>query len=238
MENQQTPKNPIDSTKNPPEDEEPQTIADDLNKPTEANSQPDAYLGKEGPKLVNLWDKLKWVVFGGATFLAIIFSFVYIAQPFKVDGESMTPTLQTGETLLVSKFPKTWASLTRSQYVPARGRIVIVKSKGALGEENYVKRVVALPGERVVIKNGKITVYNQNNPDGFNPDDKDCCRELEETSGQIDAVVPEGHIFVVGDNRVIGGSIDSRSGLGAIPASEVTGQTLMRIWPLSQFRTL
>ena len=83
-----------------------------------------------------------------------------------------------------------------------------------------IKRVIAFPGERVVVKDGVLTVYNNKYPEGFHPDDstrKNNVGPKSPTSHSGEWTVPEGSIFVAGDNRVGDNSFDSRSGLGFIP---------------------
>jgi len=162
---------------------------------------------------------------------------IWVMQPYFVDGESMMPTLNTRDTLLVNKFPQTWASITNSRYIPSRYDVVIVINPQK-PEERYVKRVIGLPGERVVLKNGVIKVYNERTPKGEDVTLPPCCQDLEPTSGGVDTVVREGHIFVVGDNRTPGGSIDSRASLGQIPSRNIVGQAVVRITPVSQIKTL
>jgi signal peptidase I len=185
-------------------------------------------------RAVSLTKKL--VIVAGLLFSILAWN-VWVMQPFFVEGDSMAPTLSTKDTLLVNKFPQTWAGITNSKYIPARFDVVIVKNP-AKPEENFVKRVVALPGERVVLKNGVIKVYNERNPKGEDVTLPPCCKDLEETTGTVDTTVREGHIFVVGDNRTIGGSIDSRSSLGQIPSRYIVGRAVTRITPISQFKFL
>lgn len=162
---------------------------------------------------------------------------VWVMQPFFVDGESMSPTLATKDTLLVNKFPQTWASLSNSRYIPSRYDVVVVINPQK-PDERYVKRVIGLPGERVVLKDGVIKVYNERTPKGEDVTLPPCCTDLATTSGTVDTVVREGHIFVVGDNREIGGSIDSRSSLGQIPSRNIVGRAVIRITPVSQIKLL
>lgn len=185
-------------------------------------------------KVISLSTKLIIVL---CILLGIVAWNIWVMQPYFVDGESMTPTLNTKDTLLVNKFPQTWARLTNTKYIPARFDVVIVENPQN-PDEKFVKRVIGLPGERVILKDGVITVYNEANPKGEDVTTPPCCSDLEETSGIVDTVIREGHIFVVGDNRPAGGSIDSRSSLGQIPSRHIIGRAVVRITPVNQIKPL
>jgi signal peptidase I len=177
------------------------------------------------------------ILIGVLLLLSIAFWNIWVMQPFFVDGESMVPTLNTKDTLLVNKFPQTWAGLSNSRYIPSRYDVVVVINPQK-PDERYVKRVIGLPGERVVLTEGVIKVYNERTPKGEDVTLPPCCKDLAKTSGTVDTVVREGHIFVVGDNREVGGSIDSRSSLGQIPSRNIIGRAILRITPVSQIKLL
>src|SRR5579871_5678974 len=94
----------------------------------------------------------------------------FVMQSYQVDGQSMETTLQNNDRLIVDKIPRTWARITHHGYVPPRGDIIIFNQSldigGGFGEKQLVKRVIGLPGERVVVDNGSITIYNQQHPQG------------------------------------------------------------------------
>jgi len=100
-------------------------------------------------------------------------------------------------------------------------------------EKQLIKRVIGLPGERVVVQDGTMTVFNDANPNGFVPD-----KTLSygsnitvPTGGNVDIVLGANEIFVSGDNRA--NSLDSRS-FGPIPVTDVVGTLAVRILPLSE----
>jgi signal peptidase I len=163
----------------------------------------------------------------------------YVFRSFNVEGPSMEKTLYTGDRLIVDRLPVTWAQLQNKQYVPNRGQIIVFKNPlFAVGnsDEYIVKRVIAFAGERVVLKDGKYTVYNNEHPDGFNPDDANHGEPGSPTSGTVDTVVPEGTIFVSGDHRQGSYSLDSRNGLGNIPLFDIVGPVSFRIYPFTAIR--
>ena len=163
----------------------------------------------------------------------------FIFRSFSVVGPSMETTLYTGDRLIVNRLPVTWAQLNNKDYIPERGQIIVFKNPHyteGMGDEYIVKRVIAFPGERVVLKNGEYTVYNSSNPDGFNPDDKNNGEPGSPTSGEIDTIVPSGELFVSGDHRQGTYSYDSRNGLGTIPFYDVVGPVSLRIFPFDKIR--
>ncbi len=174
-----------------------------------------------------------------ALFLAFI-SMAYILRAYQVDGQSMETTLHHGDRLIVWKAAKTWDNIRGKTYIPSRWDIVVFDRPQFTPNHSYsvdhlIKRAIALPGERVTIKEGVVTVYNQEHPDGFNPDaGQDYAKSFSKTTGEVDITVDEGEIFVLGDNR--NNSLDSRR-FGAIDVSHITGIAELRIAPVGSMRS-
>lgn len=152
----------------------------------------------------------------------------------------MENTLYTGDRLIVNRLAVTFAQLKNERYVPKREEIIVFKNPNfdsVIGREEYVvKRVIAFGGERVTVERGVVTVFNAENPNGFNPDE-DIMQHGDPrlpTEGEVDVVVPEGHLFVMGDNRIGDFSCDSRDCMGPIPLYDVVGPVALRIYPFSQ----
>lgn len=166
----------------------------------------------------------------------IINSFVF--RSYSVLGPSMESTLYTNDRLIVNRVPSTISHIFNQTWVPDRGNIIVFKNpqiSTGLGDEYLVKRVIGLPGERVVVEDGKITVYNNKNPNGFNPDALESGGEPgSPTSGSIDITVPDNEVFVSGDHRQNGFSYDSRNGLGTVPLYDVIGPVTIRIFPFNK----
>ena len=160
----------------------------------------------------------------------------FIFQSYEVDGPSMQTTLQNRDRLIIWKVSRTWARLTHNEYVPNRGDVIVFIKKGLYEdssgkEKQLIKRVIALPGERVTVKDGKVTVYNTEFPDGFVPDKMlPYGNAITTTEGSVELTVPAGEVFVCGDNR--SNSLDSRY-FGPIPSHDIVGQLIARILPLS-----
>ena len=167
--------------------------------------------------------------------LCVVFLlFSFITRICIVDGQSMDDTLADGQKLLV----------TRLTGEPQRGDIIVFHETGPLFNEPLVKRVIALSGEWIDIRpNGtklEVTIYDSNmeNPRILDEEYafyKD--RLAVNTSFDYPVQVPEGYIFVMGDNR--NHSTDSRSSLvGFVDSRRVLGTLILRLTPLSKFGTV
>lgn len=185
-------------------------------------------------------DEIKNIIYTVLLFilapLFALFMIIFVFQSYVVDGSSMEPTLQNGNRVFILKLPKTIDNLRGKEFVPTRHEIIVFK-KPSDTETQLIKRVIGLPGDRVVVRDGKITIYNADNPGGFDPDaNTDYGSTLEYTVGNVDIVVGENEMFVCGDNRAPGGSLDSRSGLGLVPVQNIVGRLWIRYWPMSEFK--
>jgi signal peptidase I len=152
----------------------------------------------------------------------------------------MASTLQPSDYLIISKVSYTKDLIARTfkkdvKYIPARGQIIVFHYPRD-PTEVFVKRVIGLPGDHIVIKDGKVTVFTKDKPSGFNPDAK---YEKADTQTLIDTdeTVAAGSIFVMGDNRTPGGSYDSRE-WGELESSYIIGNAVLRLLPLDQAKVL
>lgn len=156
---------------------------------------------------MNLNTKKELMSWGKALFIAFGIAFVvraFLFSPYIVEGASMEPTLHNQEKIMVNKF-----NLTDRFN---RGEIIIIKGK----EENYVKRIIGLPGDKVEMKNDKLYINGVLYKESYLSQN----RKLAEQSGSKltgdfgPITVPKNKFFVMGDNRLY--SMDSRNGLGYI----------------------
>ena len=185
-------------------------------------------------------DALGIMFFVVCVLIGTLFINAFIFRSFNVEGPSMENTLFTGDRLIVNRLPVTFAQLQNKSYVPERGQVIVFKNPQyvpGLGEEYIVKRVIAFPGERVVLKNGEFTIYDSRNLNGFNPDDQNHGEPIQPTDGEVDTIVPSGELFVAGDHRQAGYSKDSRNGLGTVPYYDIVGPVALRIFPFDRIRT-
>lgn len=160
----------------------------------------------------------------------------FVFRSYQVDGPSMQSTLQNQDKLIIWKVPRTWARLTHHAYLPKRGDIIVFSESGLsqFGQDDtkqLIKRVIGLPGDRVVVQNGAITIYNKQHPDGFQPDKSLAYgKNIPVTSGDIDITLRANQLFVCGDNRP--DSLDSRA-FGPINADQVIGKLVLRVFPIN-----
>ena len=172
--------------------------------------------------------------------LIALFLTAFVFQSYQVDGASMQTTLFNNDRLIVWKLPRSWAKITGNPYIPKRGDVIIFTQSGlsafndSVNTKQLVKRVIGLPGERVVVKDGVVTVYNKAHPEGFQPDailPYGANNHIPTTEGDMDVTLGKTKLFVCGDNR--GNSTDSRI-FGPIDADKVIGKLAIRILPLSK----
>ena len=204
-----------------------------------------------GQKYPALKDIINFLLFAGAVALGTFTLNSFIFRSYNVVGGSMENTLHSGDRVIVNRVPVSMAHLSEKEYIPERGQVIVFANGGNTSMTNcdvtttdkdqyIIKRVIAFPGERVTVENGVLTVYNSENPDGFHPDEttrkSDTDGPKKDTSGSVNTIVPEGELFVAGDNREGNNSYDSRSGLGTIPFCRVIGPVIMRIFPFTGFR--
>ena len=176
------------------------------------------------------------IVFIGAVVIGAWLINSLVFRSFSVLGPSMETTMYTGDRLIINRLPVTFEALKSRDYLPKRGHVIVFKNPNyySMNSDEYiVKRVIGLPGDRVVIGNGNVTVYNDSHPDGLNPYAES---NIPETAvvGEVDQTIRGGEIFVIGDNRSGQESLDSRNGLGTVPLKDIIGPVAFRIFPLDK----
>lgn len=183
----------------------------------------------------------------GVVLVAVAIAFLlitYVFRTYDVEGISMEPTFHNQDKLLIWKVPRTWARITGHQYVPARGDVIVFSESNLAvcsqpdSTKTLIKRVIGLPGDRVVIKNGVVTIYDKKHPHGFRPDSVMAYNKahlIHPFTLTNETVQLNSHqLFVMGDNRTV--SCDSTR-FGPINTSQVIGQVVLRMLPVSKAQT-
>ncbi|MEX2043682.1 MAG: signal peptidase I [Patescibacteria group bacterium] len=175
-----------------------------------------------------VWEVAKTIAF--IVLVAVVVR-AFLIQPFLVVGASMEPNFQNGNYLLVNQLSYTFGS-------PKRGDVVVFKAPPE-PETNYIKRIVGLPGETIRLEDGRFTILNDEQPDGFalgEPYEVEGTRTSSD-GGQTSWELGPEEYFVVGDNRLPGKSSDSRS-WGPVPEDFMIGKAWLRVYPLAEFGTV
>lgn len=173
-----------------------------------------------------LWEVVKTVAF---IILAAVIIRAFLVQPFFVQGQSMETNFHNGNYLLVNQLSYTFGS-------PQRGDVVVFKAPPQ-PDENYIKRIIGLPGETVELRDGKVVVYNAEHRDGvvldesgYEPESVNTQTESSESRWELGS----DQYFVLGDNREPGKSSDSRA-WGPLDKKMLVGKAWLRVYPLAQF---
>ena len=190
-----------------------------------------------------------------AVVIAILIKY-FVGTPTIVKQTSMWPTLEQNDRLILNRLPRTFGEMPeRGDIITfeapsnnATGLIAeeidnpIAKYDNEpttwwgkftyhvleIGKESYIKRVIALPGEHIEIKDGKVYINGEELDEPYLTDDV-----ITEPTGVLnDFIVPENTIFAMGDNRE--GSKDCRA-FGCIPLERIESKVVIRFWPLNKF---
>ena len=167
------------------------------------------------------WDIAKIIIISLVIIIPIRY---FIAQPFFVRGASMEPTYQQGDYLIVDEISYRFND-------PRRGDVIIFRFPEDTSQF-FIKRIIALPSEVIVIKNGLITIKNQGQPAGFTLGEEYI---LTTTTGDLEIKLDDNEYFVLGDNR--GASHDSRR-WGPLADSYIIGRVFLRAWPFNKFEII
>lgn len=182
----------------------------------------------------------------------------YIITPTVVKKSSMYPTLMENQRLLLSRIIRTTKEIpnrgdiitfekpskisytadeidkenpiAKYEYIPSNFIKKFSYYILEIGKESYIKRVIAFPGEHVVIKDGKVFINNKELDEKYLKEDVKT--EINQNIGFDDFIVPQNCIFTMGDNR--SGSMDCRD-FGCIPLEKIEGTVWIRIFPFNKF---
>jgi len=165
---------------------------------------------------IRVWTRDLLIAIGLA--LVII---VFLYQPVKVEGTSMAPLLSDQERIFINKFVYRFEAIHRGD--------VVVFWYPLDRSKSFIKRVIALPGETVTIRQGAVMVNGVVVPEPYVPP------QYEDVSDYGPQRVPEGSYFVMGDHRI--SSNDSRV-FGPVPSQFIYGRAVFAYWPVDHFGSL
>ena len=194
---------------------------------------------------------MEWVFCIVIAFLLAVCIKFFLFTPTLVMQESMTPNILNGERVLINRMVRTFhGDFQRGDIITFEAPAVFQLKEGEvkatyrevegplqsflyyvleIGKTSYIKRVIALPGEHVEIKNNHVYINGELLKEDYLAD---TVETYVGENGIDDFVVPEGYIFAMGDNRE--GSADCRM-FGCVPIEKVEGRVTIRVWPFTKF---
>lgn len=163
------------------------------------------------------------------TIVIIVFGIVipfraYVAEPYLVDGRSMDPTFETGDYLIVDK-------ISNQAKHPERNSVVVFKYPNDTSK-NFIKRIIGLPGETIIVNNNTVKIINSENPDGFLINQS---YVEHESVLNVEKKLGEDEYFVMGDNRK--DSYDSRY-WGPLKREFILGKPIIQLLPISNISVM
>ena len=190
-----------------------------------------------------------------AVVIAILIKY-FVGTPTIVKQTSMWPTLEQNDRLILNRLPRTFGKMPERGDIitfeaPSNNATGLTAEEIdnpiakydnepttwwgkftyhvlEIGKESYIKRVIALPGEHIEIKDGKVYINGEELDEPYLTDDV-----ITEPTGVLnDFIVPENTVFAMGDNRE--GSKDCRA-FGCIPLERIESKVVIRFWPLNKF---
>lgn len=212
-----------------------------------AEPDPEAEPEKKKKEPGSFWKELPILILIAFALALLIKSF--LIQAFYIPSESMVPTLNVGDRVLVNK-------VVYKIREPRRGEVIVFvgerfgedrslwqRARDALTsgfggkqgpERDFIKRIIGLPGETVEGVGGRVVITPAGGGASFSLDEPYLAQGMTQPFSPI--TVPKNAYFVMGDNR--GNSSDSRGALGSIDKSEIVGRAFVRVWPVGRFHRL
>jgi len=170
------------------------------------------------PKKENFF--LEIIKFSLFTLIIVLPFRLYIAEPFIVEGKSMSPTFETGDYLIIDQI-----SYRLSE--PERGEIIVFKYPNN-PSRYFIKRIIGLPDETVILNDGKITIKNERFPNGFSWKES-YVKNISHKN--MTYTLSDDEYFVMGDNRA--NSSDSRI-WGPVDKKFLVGKVFIRLFPFTE----
>ena len=166
---------------------------------------------------------------------------VFVMQPFFVHGASMEPNFYDGDYLIIRElgYKKTVIAAGNKEFFTVkpfkeidREEVIVFRSPNN-PSQFFIKRIIGLPGEKVVIGNGVVRIYNEDHPEGFIMNESDYLPANVKTAPAKEFTVKGGEYVVLGDNR--NNSSDSRY-WGVLDEDLIIGKVSLRAWPLNNLK--
>jgi signal peptidase I len=189
--------------------------------PIEGNTPAPGDQGPAPSRISPLRILRSWI---GDLFFSVLVSFfiiLFFYQPVKVEGGSMEPGLEDQERIFINKLVYRWENI-------ARGDIVVFRNPRDR-RKSFIKRVIALPGDRIRISYGHVYVNGRLLEEPYVPE------EFLDTGSYPETAMPANTYFVLGDHR--NSSNDSRE-IGPIPRSDIFGKAVFGYWPMEKLGVL
>lgn len=171
--------------------------------------------------ILNAWDLIKFAIIALAIVVPIR---MFIAQPFVVSGESMFPTFNDGQYLIVDEISYILGT-------PHRGDVIIFRYPNET-KRFFIKRIIGMPNEEIIINNGEVVIVNKDNKDGFKLQESYINESFNTTETYK---TKDNEYFVMGDNR--NRSSDSRV-WGILPQKLIIGRAYLRLLPFKEISYL
>jgi len=204
------------------------------NPPQEPDQSTEPEPAEDSPAALRpvLWSTLSWVRDLAFSVLIAVVLIVFLYQPVKVEGTSMEPGLTDQERIFINKFTYKFGlgGIERGDTV-----VFIYPHEP---RKSYIKRVIALPGDRIRIVSGQVFVNGRAIDEDYVPHDyRDTMSWPPTALGEVpeERQVPDGNYFVLGDNR--SSSSDSRS-WGWVPRANIYGKAVFIYWPFDKIGRL
>lgn len=164
-----------------------------------------------------VFDFLQTIVLAAAMFVII---YLFVGQPHIVKGSSMEPSFLNSDYILTEKLSYKFGS-------PQRGDVIVFEAPNRPNAD-YIKRVVGLPGETIMVKEGKVYIDGEPLTEPYEPNTTEPAQYMKEGK---EVIVPEDTYIVMGDNRPH--SSDSRE-FGPVSIESIIGRAIIRYWPFGR----
>jgi len=188
--------------------------------------------------LLSIWEIVEVGLIAVITVVAVRH---FLVQPFVVSGRSMEPNFAHGDYLLTDEISYRYRT-------PQRGEVVVFRSPTD-NKSFFIKRIIGLPNEKIVINDNKIAIFNEENPEGIVLDEAYTNLVFSSTpvnpvrdkvsnginTGNLEVSLKSEEYFVLGDNRLE--SFDSRT-WGPLQKTAIVGLVRLRLWPISKVKAI